>query len=85
LIRAKGSNLGITKIEQREGSVRFFPEEIDPASVMRLAETMPRGYVKILPGNPPFFTCRLTRDAEVAGFITDILNKLESYKKEKIV
>ena len=83
LIRAKGSNLGITKIEEREGSVRFFPEEIDPEAVMRLAGTMPRGYVKILPGNPPFFTCRLTKGAEIAEFITDILNKLESYKKEK--
>ncbi|MBR7033591.1 MAG: transcription-repair coupling factor [Clostridia bacterium] len=83
LIRAKGSDLGITKIEEREGAVRFFPDEIDPAGIMRLSETMPRGYVRILPGNPPFFTCRLTKGAEIAGFITDILNKLESYKKEK--
>ena len=83
LIRAKGSSLGITKIEEHDGSVRFYPEEIDPETVMRLARTMPRGYVRILPGNLSFFTCRLTKGAEIAGFITDILNKLETYKKEK--
>ncbi len=75
LIRALGENAGIVKIEEREGTVRLYPELIDPNAVIRLAESYPRGYIKILPGNPPFISCRLPKGAKVADFLTDFLKK----------
>ena len=75
LIRALGANSGITKIDERDGAVRLFPAEPDPAAITRVADEYPRGTVRAVPGNPLSLICRVPRGMKTVDFVTGLLKK----------
>jgi transcription-repair coupling factor (superfamily II helicase) len=85
LSRALGMACGIRKIEETGGELRFIPERIDPAEVMRLAGAFPKLGLHVILAGTPCVACRVRGGREVPSLAVDLLRKYEEIRRETAV
>ena len=82
LCRALGSTAGISRIEEREGSVYIYPEKFDAETVIRFASE--QGNIVIMPSKTPTLRCRPPKNVPLLGYLVDLLTKYIQLKEEKV-
>ncbi|MBQ3815097.1 MAG: transcription-repair coupling factor, partial [Clostridia bacterium] len=78
-IRALGRDAGFSKIEERDGSVRLYTGEIDPAAVQKLAHAYPSLGVKVSLSQNPFVTLKTKPNERNTEFLIELLTKYTSF------
>ncbi|MGI6202786.1 MAG: transcription-repair coupling factor [Eubacteriales bacterium] len=74
LVRALGSECGVSKTEQSGGSVIIYPAELDAAIWARLAGEY-RGRILLSLGTRPYITVKMKRDENILIFLRDLFKK----------
>jgi len=74
LVRALGSEIGITKTEQRGDSVIIYPANIDASIWARLAGEL-RGRILLSLGSKPYITVKLMKGDNILIFLRDLFKK----------
>ena len=78
-IRALGRDAGFSKIEERDGSVRLYTNDINPAAVQKLAHAYPSLGVKVSLSQNPYITLKTKQNERNTEFLIDLLTKYTSF------
>ena len=74
LVRTLGSEIGITKTEQKNDGVVIWPLSINAAIWARLAGEF-RGRILLSLGTKPYITVKIKRDEKILIFLRDLFKK----------
>ena len=78
-IRALGRQAGFTKIEEKDGVVRLYTTDINPAAVQSLALTYPSLGVKVNLGQSPYIMMKAKKNMRNTEFLIEMLVKYNSF------
>lgn len=78
-IRAIGRTCGITKIEEKDGSVRLYTTKMNAKAVQMLAATYPTLGVKVMLGQAPFITMKTKNNMRNTEFLLEMLQKYSGF------
>lgn len=82
LVRALGSECGITQIDKRDGGVIFYPEKPDFLVLSQISAAFP-ARITIVPSERTYFTLKLKRSEPVLKAVSDLLKKYIQIKSKK--
>ncbi len=74
LIRALGSECGVSKTEQKGSTVFIYPAKLDAAVWAALAGEF-KGRLLLSLGSKPYITVKIKRDEKILCFIRDLYKK----------
>ena len=75
MIRALGIKAGFTKIEERDGTVCFYPDKVDAAAWSIMAREFPLAGIRMSLGASPFAVCRMKKGQNAIAFATELITK----------
>lgn len=78
-IRAMGRNCGFTKIEEKDGVVKFYAPVINAPAVQRLSMAYPNQGVRVLLGQNPYITIKVRKNARNTDFVLEVLQKYTGF------
>ncbi|MBE6541927.1 MAG: transcription-repair coupling factor [Ruminococcaceae bacterium] len=78
-IRAMGRQCGFTKIEEKDGVIRFYTQNINASAVQRLALAYQSCGVKVMLGQNPYITMKTKKNIRNTDFIIEILQKYTGF------
>ena len=78
-IRALGRRCGFTKIDERDGVLKLFTEQINAASVQLLASAYPTLGVRVMLGQTPYIVMKMKKNVRNTEFIMEVLLKYLSF------
>ena len=82
LVRALGSECGITQIDKREGGVIFYPEQADFSVLSQISAAFP-ARITIVPSERTYFTLKIKRSEPILTAVSDLLKKYIQIKSKK--
>ncbi len=83
LIKAYASHSGVTKIEERDGVIRFIPELLDPGAASSLAEEFPEARIRVSLGKQPAVEAVIPRGQRNTEFLLALMKKYLSLVEEE--
>lgn len=78
-IRAIGRVCGITKIEEKDGTVRLYTTDMNAKAVQMLAAAYPMLGVKVMLGQNPFITMKTKKNMRNTEFLLEMLQKYSGF------
>jgi len=81
-IKALGSEAGLCKIEETDGTVRLYPKEMEAKPITLLASMFPKAGVKVLLGTKPHIVLKVPKDIRNTEFIREILTCYVSFRNK---
>ncbi len=79
-IKALGSQGGIRKIEESEGTVRLYPHQMESKPVTLLAAAYPQAGIRVLLGNAPHILLKVPKGERNTEFVLEILKKYNAFR-----
>ncbi len=77
-IRAMGRANGFTKIEERDGIIKLYTNQINANAVQKLALSYPNLGVKVMLGQNPYVMLKLKKNVRNTEFLLELLQKYSS-------
>ncbi|MBQ8368589.1 MAG: transcription-repair coupling factor [Clostridia bacterium] len=74
-IRAMGRTAGFTKIEEKDGVIRLYTDQINAMAVQQLAQVYPTLGVRVMLGQMPFVTMKTKKNMRSTEFLLEMLQK----------
>ena len=74
-IRAMGRTAGFTKIEEKDGVIRLYTDNINAMAVQQLAQIYPTLGIRVMLGQMPFVTMKAKKNVRNTEFILEMLQK----------
>jgi len=79
LIRGTGSQAGISRIEQRDGNIVFFPAKLDAEAWANVAADY-KGKLLMNVGSKPYISYRIRKEDKPLDFVIEVLDKYLNIK-----
>ncbi len=77
-IRAMGRGVGFTKIEEKDGVIKLYTNQINAGAVQRLALAYPTLGVKVMLGQNPYILLKAKKNVRNTEFLLELLQKYSS-------
>ncbi|MBQ7931440.1 MAG: transcription-repair coupling factor, partial [Clostridia bacterium] len=74
-IRAMGRTAGFTKIEEKDGVIRLYTDQINAMAVQQLAALYPSLGVRVMLGQMPYVTMKTKKTMRNTEFLLEMLQK----------
>ncbi len=79
-IRAMGRKCGFTKIEEKDGSVRFYTDKPDAAKIQQMAVLYPMQGVRVMLSQSPYITMKTKKNMRNTEFLLEVLGKYSRFQ-----
>lgn len=79
-IKSVGGKAGLKKIEEKEGTIRLYPEQMEAKPLTLLAAAYPNAGIKVQLGTTPHVLLKLPKGERNTEFIREILEKYAAFR-----
>lgn len=80
-IKSLGSRANFRKVEESDGVIRLYPNELNANAVTKLAAKFPQTQMRVLLGNTPHIQLKCPRGCRNTEFLIDLLAKYNEFIK----